>query len=199
MDDRKLYNIWCENAKEDNDLIEELKSIENNDNEIYDRFYTALKFGTAGLRGVIGAGTNRMNIYVVRQATQGLANYVLNKYGKGKYLLRKAFEGDYLPDEILWREKAAFSDAVGHSMVDDLKAYAETVYTDEEFEAGRLKYEYAVPFTKESLLYRDIFEKYYPGQAEMIVDFWMPNREWEGCDVNDPSARVLSNYGDSGK
>ena len=83
--------------------------------------------------------------------------------------------------------------------VDDLKAYAETVYTDEEFEAGCRKYEYAAPFTKESLLYRDIFEKYYPGQAEMIVDFWMPNREWKGCDVNDPSARVLSNYGDSGK
>ena len=123
----------------------------------------------------------------------------VNKYGKGKYLLRKAFEGDYLPDEILWREKAAFSDAVGHSMVDDLKAYAETVYTDEEFEAGCRRYNYAVPFTKESLLYRDIFEKYYPGQAEMIVDFWMPNKEWEGCDVNDPSARVLSNYGDSGK
>ena len=57
----------------------------------------------------------------------------------------------------------------------------------------------AMPFTKESLLYREIFEKYYPGQAEMIVDFWMPNKEWEGCDVNDPSARVLSNYGDSGK
>ena len=123
----------------------------------------------------------------------------INKYGKGKYLLRKAFEGDYLPDEILWREKAAFSDAVGHSMVDDLKEYAETVYTDEEFEAGCRRYDYAVPFTKESLLYRDIFEKYYPGQAEMIVDFWMPNKEWEGCDVNDPSARVLSNYGDSGK
>ena len=123
----------------------------------------------------------------------------VNKYGKGKYLLSKAFEGDYLPDEILWREKAAFSDAVGHSMVDDLKAYAETVYTDDEFEAGCRRYDYAVPFTKESLLYRDIFEKYYPGQAEMIVDFWMPNKEWEGCDVNDPSARVLSNYGDSGK
>ena len=124
----------------------------------------------------------------------------LNKYGKGKYLLRKAFEDEaLLPDEILWREKAAFSDAVGHSMVDDLKAYAETVYTDEEFAEGCRRYEYAAPFTKESLLYRDIFEKYYPGQAEMIVDFWMPNREWEGCDVNDPSARVLSNYGDSGK
>ena len=57
----------------------------------------------------------------------------------------------------------------------------------------------AQPFTKESLLYREIFEKYYPGQAQMIADFWMPNKAWEGCDVNDPSARVLSNYGDSGK
>lgn len=124
----------------------------------------------------------------------------LNKYGKGKYLLRHAFEGgDYLPDEILWREKAAFSDAVGHSMVDYLKAYAEGQYSDEEFEAACKKYTYATPFTKESLLYREIFEKYYPGQAEMIVDFWMPNKSWEGCNVNDPSARVLSNYGDSGK
>ena len=83
MGDCKVYDIWCENATEDKDLIEELKSIENQDTEINDRFYTSLKFGTAGLRGVIGAGTNRMNIYVVRQATQGLANYVLNKYGKG--------------------------------------------------------------------------------------------------------------------
>ncbi len=124
----------------------------------------------------------------------------MNRYGKGKYLLRHAFEGQgYLPDSILWREKAAFSDAVGHSMVDYLKEYAEKTYTDEEFEARRARYAYAQPFTKESLLYREIFEKYYPGQAEMIAGFWMPNREWEGCDVNDPSARVLSNYGDSGK
>ncbi len=124
----------------------------------------------------------------------------MNTYGKGKYLLRHAFEGlGYLPDEILWREKAAFSDAVGHSMVDYLKEYAETVYTDEQFKAGCEKYSHAKPFTKESLLYRDIFEKYYPDQSQMIVDFWMPNKSWEGCDVNDPSARVLSNYGDSGK
>ena len=124
----------------------------------------------------------------------------LNKYGKGKYLLRHAFEGQgYLPDEILWREKAAFSDAVGHSMVDYLKGYAESKYTDAEFETLRRRYDHARPFTKESLLYREIFEKYYPGQAEMVVDFWMPNRSWEGCDVNDPSARVLSNYGESGK
>ena len=124
----------------------------------------------------------------------------MNRYGKGKYLLRRAFEGTgALPDDLLWREKAAFSGAVGHSMVDYLKEYAETKYTDGEFAAGCEKYDYARPFTKESLLYRDIFEKYYPGQAEMIAGFWMPNREWKGCDVNDPSARVLSNYGDSGK
>ena len=83
-------------------------------------------------------------------------------------------------------------------MVDDLKAYAETQYTDEEFEAGCKKYDHARPFTKESLLYRDIFERYYPGQGEMIDGFWMPNKAWEGCDVDDPSARVLSNYGTSG-
>ncbi len=124
----------------------------------------------------------------------------LNRYGKGKYLLRHAFEGlGYLPDGILWREKAAFSDAVGHSMVDYLKEYAEGQYSDEEFESRRKKYTHAAPFTKESLLYREIFEKYYPGQSEMIADFWMPNKEWEGCNVNDPSARVLANYGDSGK
>lgn len=124
----------------------------------------------------------------------------LNVYGKGKYLLRHAFEqGEYLPDEILWREKAAFSDAVGHSMVDHLKEYAEEYYTREEFEEKRQAYRHAQPFTKESLLYREIFEKYYPGQSEMIVDFWMPNKSWEGCDVNDPSARVLANYGASGE
>lgn len=83
MDIKKLYNEWLENAVEDKDLTAELESIKNNEDEIYDRFYTALKFGTAGLRGIIGAGTNRINIYVVRQATQGLANYVLKKYGKG--------------------------------------------------------------------------------------------------------------------
>ena len=123
----------------------------------------------------------------------------INTYNKGKYLLRHAFEGlGYLPDSILWREKAAFSDAVGHSMVDDLKGYAEEVYSDEAFEQRREKYSHAQPFTKESLLYREIFEKYYPSQAQMIADFWMPNKSWAGCDVNDPSARVLSNYGDSG-
>ncbi|MBQ6522507.1 MAG: asparagine synthase B [Atopobiaceae bacterium] len=123
----------------------------------------------------------------------------MNTYGMGKYLLRHAFEGDWLlPEEILWRQKAAFSDAVGHSMVDDLKEYASSCYTDEEYEERRMRYAHCKPFTKESLLYREIFEKHYPGQAEMIADYWMPNRAWKGCDVDDPSARVLSNYGASG-
>lgn len=123
----------------------------------------------------------------------------MNVYGKGKYLLRKAFVGSYLPEPILQREKAAFSDAVGHSLVDDLKAYAESRYGDDWQERAQRYSYHAQPFTKESLLYREIFEKYYPGQAEMVADFWMPNRSWKGCDVNDPSARVLSNYGASGQ
>ena len=84
-------------------------------------------------------------------------------------------------------------------MVDYLKEYAESLYTDEEFNEKKEKYTHAKPFTKESLLYREIFEKYYAGQGDMIKDFWMPNKSWQGCDVNDPSARVLSNYGASGK
>ena len=124
----------------------------------------------------------------------------MNKYNMGKYLLRHAFEKDnILPKEILLRDKAAFSDAVGHSMVDYLKDYANNFYTDEEFERLSSKYTHSKPFTKESLLYREIFEKYYPNQSEMVIDFWMPNKNWEGCNVNDPSARVLSNYGASGK
>ena len=123
----------------------------------------------------------------------------LNRYGIGKYLLREAFADDpVIPESIRLREKAAFSDAVGHSMRDDLQAYAETCYSDEAFRARKKQYYHAAPFTKESLLYRELFEKYYPGQSEMVADFWMPNREWEGRDVNDPSARALSNYGASG-
>lgn len=123
----------------------------------------------------------------------------MNVYDKGKYLLRMAFKNDYLPNSILMRDKAAFSDAVGHSMVDDLKEYAENYYTDEEYQSKIKKYSNHQPFTKESLLYREIFESFYPGMADMVKDFWMPNKNWQGCNVNDPSARVLSNYGDSGK
>ena len=123
----------------------------------------------------------------------------MNTYGQGKYLLRQAFTGDYLPDEILFREKAAFSDAVGHSLVDIIKEYAQSLYTDEEYEIKRQKYTYKTPFTKESLMYREIFESFYKDRSDLIIDYWMPNKKWDGCKVDDPSARVLSNYGDSGK
>jgi asparagine synthase (glutamine-hydrolysing) len=123
----------------------------------------------------------------------------MNFTGIGKYLLRQAFEGDYLPHDILYREKAAFSDAQGHSVVDSLKAYAEEMYSDADLRAGQRKYKHATPISKESLMYRDIFESHFPGRSEAVVDFWMPNREWDNCDVNDPSARVLPNYGKSGE
>lgn len=124
----------------------------------------------------------------------------MNKYNKGKYLLRKAFSNQgYLPEDIIMREKAAFSDAVGHSLVDDLKDYAATKYTDEDVAAAATKYPDNPPFTKESLLYREIFEEFFPGHAKWIKAYWMPNKRWENCDVDDPSARVLKNYGASGE
>lgn len=123
----------------------------------------------------------------------------MNTYDMGKYLLRHAFEEDgLLPKSILFRDKAAFSDAVGHSLADDLKELAEQTYTTKEFKEGCKKYTHHAPYTKESLLYRDIFEKYYPGLDTMIKDYWLPNQSWEGCQVKDPSARYLSNYGASG-
>ncbi|WP_178669338.1 phospho-sugar mutase [uncultured Eubacterium sp.] len=80
MDINALYNEWLQKATGDPDLIAELESIKGNDDEILDRFYRSLEFGTAGLRGVIGAGTNRMNIYTVGRATQGLADFLNKNY-----------------------------------------------------------------------------------------------------------------------
>ncbi len=81
----KVYEEWLNNPYFDEKTKEELRSIANNDNEIKERFYTDLEFGTGGLRGIIGAGTNRMNVYTVRKATQGLANYIkrMNACEKG--------------------------------------------------------------------------------------------------------------------
>jgi len=76
MNELELYNLWCENATEDSDIVNELKSIEGDNDAIQERFYKNLEFGTGGLRGVIGAGTARLNIYTIRKATQGLADYV---------------------------------------------------------------------------------------------------------------------------
>ena len=82
MDTNKFYDLWLEKAVIDPDLKAELEKVKGNEDEIFDRFYRELEFGTGGLRGVIGAGTNRMNVYTVNKATQGLASYVLNHGGK---------------------------------------------------------------------------------------------------------------------
>ena len=84
MDAKKRYEEWLENPYFDQETKEELKKIADNEKEIQDRFYRDLEFGTGGLRGVIGAGTNRVNIYTVRKATQGLANYILKEHTEEK-------------------------------------------------------------------------------------------------------------------
>lgn len=73
------YKAWCENEYFDEATRAELKSIAGDEKEIEDRFYKDLEFGTGGLRGVIGNGTNRMNVYIVRKATQGLANFIIKE------------------------------------------------------------------------------------------------------------------------
>ena len=80
MDTKEIFKNWLANAKDDPDLVKELEAIKDNDAEIFERFYQELKFGTAGLRGIIAAGTNRMNVYTVRRATQGLANFLNKNY-----------------------------------------------------------------------------------------------------------------------
>ena len=84
MDYRKEYEKWLADDYFDEQIKEELKSIAGDEKEIEDRFYRELEFGTGGLRGVIGAGTNRMNVYTVRKATQGLANYIREQKGEEK-------------------------------------------------------------------------------------------------------------------
>ena len=84
MEYLKKYNEWLESTEIDNETKEELKQIANNEEEIKDSFYKNLEFGTAGLRGIVGAGINRMNKYTVGKATQGLANYVIKNNGQDR-------------------------------------------------------------------------------------------------------------------
>lgn len=99
MDYKDIYAQWLENSYFDEATKEELKSIENDEKEIQERFYMDLEFGTAGLRGIIGAGTNRMNIYVVRRATQGLANYIA-KVGKQSQGVAIAYDSRHMSPEF---------------------------------------------------------------------------------------------------
>ena len=96
---REIYESWLANPYFDEDTKAELKAIADDDNEIKERFYKDLEFGTAGLRGIIGAGTNRMNIYTVRKATQGLANYILTQ-GKQKQGVAIAYDSRHMSPEF---------------------------------------------------------------------------------------------------
>ncbi len=99
MNYKENYKAWLANPYFDENTKKELESIAGDDNEIKERFYTDLEFGTAGLRGIIGAGTNRMNIYTVRKATQGLANYIV-KSGKAAQGVAIAFDSRRMSPEF---------------------------------------------------------------------------------------------------
>ena len=86
------YKLWCEKATEDADVKAELEAIASDEAKIEDAFYRNLEFGTGGLRGVIGAGTNRMNIYTVAKASQGLANYVVNNFEESKRSIAVSYD-----------------------------------------------------------------------------------------------------------
>lgn len=148
-----------------------------------------------GLEARVPFGDHAFAAFIFRVSPQ----LKINTTGTGKSLLREAFaKENLLPEHILFREKAAFSDAVGHALADGLKDYAENQYKASDLKQAQIKYPHASPKTAEALLYRDIFEKFYSGRSDWIKDFWMPNKNWKGCNVDDPSARFLSNYNKSG-
>lgn len=99
MDYIKKYEQWCTDKSFDEETKKELLEIKNNENEIKDRFYKELEFGTAGLRGIIGAGTNRMNKYTVGKATQGLANFIIKQNAQNKGVAI-AYDSRIMSDEF---------------------------------------------------------------------------------------------------
>ena len=109
-----------------------------------------------------------------------------------KHLLREAFkEGNYLPDDVLWRNKEAFSDGVSspeNSWHNIIKSHINTKVSDDEFEEFRKKCNFNIPELKESYYYRKLFETFYPNKSNIIPHFWMP--KW--TNTNDPSARELN-------
>ena len=105
-----------------------------------------------------------------------------------KYCLRKAFEGDYLPDSVLWRQKEQFGDGVGYNWIDSLIEMTNNIYTDEEFNTKKDKYSTNKPQTKEALYFREIFEELFP-KCENTVTYWIPNTKWDGVNA-DPSGRA---------
>lgn len=108
-----------------------------------------------------------------------------------KHILRAAFANDYLPDEVLWRQKEQFSDGVGYSWIDSIRSYAESHINDDEFAQAHEIYPVNTPATKEAFYYRVLYEEMFPGESyAKTVTKWVPRLDW-GCD-QDPSGRAQS-------
>ena len=152
-DINKLYSLWCEKAVADPDLQAELAAVKGKDEEINDRFYRNLEFGTAGLRGIIGAGTNRMNVYTVGKASQGLAEYVNSVNKKGKIAI--AYDSR-IKSELFARTAASVFAANG------IKVY---IYKDEDTIESVLE-KYSI--TKEELANYNNLDDIIPGSKIVI-------------------------------
>ena len=124
MEYRERYEEWMNNPYFDEATREELKKIADDDNEIKERFYKDLEFGTAGLRGIIGAGTNRLNIYTVRKATQGLANYISAKNAKEQGVAI-AYDSRRMSPEFADEAALCTLPGIGESRARDIIAYRE--------------------------------------------------------------------------
>lgn len=109
--------------------------------------------------------------------------------GIEKYILRAAFEGDYLPAEVLWRQKEQFSDGVGYNWIDTIRSHAASHVSDEQFERAKELFPFNTPLSKEGFYYREVFEEIFPNQScAKTVKQWIPRMDW-GC-PSDPSGRA---------
>ncbi len=132
MDYLEKFNYWCTSETFDEETKKELENIKNNENEIKERFYKDLEFGTAGLRGIIGAGTNRMNKYTVTKATQGLANYIL-KTGKADKGVAIAFDSrNFSPEFSMWAALCLNANGIKTYRFDTLRPTPVLSYTVRE-------------------------------------------------------------------
>jgi len=106
-----------------------------------------------------------------------------------KFILRAAFDGDYLPDEVLWRQKEQFSDGVGYNWIDTIRSFASSHVNDEQFERAVELFPFNTPLSKEGFYYRQLFEEIFPNKSCIkTVKQWIPRADW-GC-PSDPSGRA---------
>lgn len=106
-----------------------------------------------------------------------------------KFILRKAFVGNYLPDDVLWRQKEQFSDGVGYNWIDTIRSYAASHVSDEAFDTAKELYPFNTPLSKEGFYYREVFERIFQNQSSVkTVKQWIPRSDW-GC-PSDPSGRA---------